>query len=113
MTSGSLWESANPVLQQIFQGAAAVGGQVGLAGTTSQSQAITTPIPIPATAPTSNLSSSVPGGAALSLQELEGRFKDKLKVEKEMFLAGTYYIFLQAIPDVGTAVWEADLFYIL
>ncbi|XP_045592849.1 mRNA-decapping enzyme 1A isoform X2 [Procambarus clarkii] len=81
----------NPMLQKLFQGAAAVGGQAIVqlpAGAPVQNQQGTTnPIPIPGSAPQnhpSSLSSSVPGGAPISLQELEGRFKDNLRMSNQV-----------------------------
>ncbi|XP_053636859.1 mRNA-decapping enzyme 1A [Cherax quadricarinatus] len=81
----------NPVLQKLFQGAAAVGGQAMVqipAGAAVQGQqGATNPIPIPGSAPQnhpSSLSSSVPGGAPISLQELEGRFKDNLRMSNQV-----------------------------
>ncbi|KAK4327900.1 hypothetical protein Pmani_001650 [Petrolisthes manimaculis] len=78
----------NPVLQKLFQGAAAVGGQAMVqlppnAQVQGQPQGgVTNPIPIPGSGPSSHpssLSSSVPPAAPISLQELEGRIKDNLK----------------------------------
>lgn len=80
----------HPVLQKLFQGAVAVGGQAMVqlpAGASVQNQqGGTTPIPIPgSTAQTHHpptLSSSVPG-APISLQELEGRLKDNLRMSNQ------------------------------
>ncbi|ROT63595.1 putative mRNA-decapping enzyme-like protein [Penaeus vannamei] len=81
-----------PVLQKLFQGAAAVGGQAMVqlpAGAPVQGQqGVTNPIPIPGSAPQPHppaMSSSVPGGAPISLQELEGRFKDNLRMSNQVF----------------------------
>ncbi|XP_042890846.1 mRNA-decapping enzyme 1B-like [Penaeus japonicus] len=78
-----------PVLQKLFQGVAAVQAMVQLpAGAPVQAQqGVTNPIPIPGSAPQSHppaMSSSVPGGAPISLQELEGRFKDNLRMTNQV-----------------------------
>ncbi|KAG7171565.1 mRNA-decapping enzyme 1A-like [Homarus americanus] len=81
----------NPVLQKLFQGAAAVGGQAMVqlpAGAPVQvQQGVTNPIPIPGSTSQnhpSTISSSVPGVAPISLQELEGRFKDNLRMSNQV-----------------------------
>ncbi|XP_071532522.1 uncharacterized protein DCP1 isoform X1 [Panulirus ornatus] len=83
--------ATNPVLQKLFQGVAAVGGQAMVqlpAGAPVQGQqGVTNPIPIPNSSSQnhpSTLSSSVPGGAPISLQELEGRFKDNLRMSGQV-----------------------------
>ncbi|KAK7085222.1 hypothetical protein SK128_018275, partial [Halocaridina rubra] len=80
----------HPVLQKIFQGAVAVGGQAIVqlpAGAPVQGQqGASAPISIPGAASQSHppaLSSSVPG-APISLQELEGRFKDTLRMNYQV-----------------------------
>ena len=72
--------ATNPVLQQLFQGVAAVGGQATVvASADSGASGGTAPISIPGTASTqSHTASSGPGAAPMSVQELEGRFKENL-----------------------------------
>lgn len=91
-SAGASSPGTNPVLQKLFQGAAAVGGQAMVqlpAGSAVQGQpgvGATNPVPIPGAGPqshASSLSSSVPAGAPISLQELEGRFKDNLKMSSQ------------------------------
>ncbi|XP_064094378.1 mRNA-decapping enzyme 1A-like [Macrobrachium nipponense] len=89
-SSGNATSGTHPVLQKLFQGAVAVGGQAMVqlpAGANVQNQqGGTNPIPIPGsggqTHHPSTLSSSVPG-APISLQELEGRFKDNLRMSNQ------------------------------
>ena len=58
----------NPVLQQLFQGAAAVGGQASVVNNTNASNCANTgPVPLQKSAP-------------ISLQELEGRLRENLHV---------------------------------
>ncbi|KAL7643307.1 UNVERIFIED_CONTAM: hypothetical protein RMT77_006599 [Armadillidium vulgare] len=64
--------STNAVLQKLFQGAAAVGGQA---------TAGSAPIPISGALQSSpHISSSVPSTTPMSLQELEGKLKENLHV---------------------------------
>ncbi|MPC59924.1 mRNA-decapping enzyme 1A-like isoform X1 [Portunus trituberculatus] len=91
-TTNASSPGTNPVLQKLFQGAAAVGGQAMVqlpGGAAVQGQpgtGATNPVPIPGAghqSHASSLSSSVPTGAPISLQELEGRFKDNLKMSSQ------------------------------
>ncbi|KAA0187117.1 hypothetical protein HAZT_HAZT002687 [Hyalella azteca] len=70
-------QSANPVLQQLFQGAAAVGGQASVLCSNGSTRAL--PIPATGSAITDNSrDAGVSKSGSMSLQELEGQLRKNL-----------------------------------
>ncbi|KAF2352374.1 mRNA-decapping enzyme subunit 1 [Trinorchestia longiramus] len=100
--------SANPVLQQLFQGAAAVGGQASVLDNSGVSRALSIPGSVPTIAE-NNRDTNLSKSGSMSLQELEGQLRKNLQVSAFPLTSEDDVSKRTAVGDKRTGVVKSPL----